>query len=417
MLEKPMVVYHVAEMGNWRDVVNQQLKLLRAVELHKDVRITFVGNNLVWLKDRCIVHGVQAEVVRHDPNVAHFETLAMLEIEKIAKTTDRPILYFHTKGVSNPGHSQKTDWRRVMEEWVIRRWRENLTHLKDHDAVGVSWWEHGEQHFSGNFWMANSNWIRRLPDFTAYHERKGYQRFSCEMWIGSAEWCKAYSLGCRNEILSWYPVGELMPPSYPKKFTAPVTVVIPTIPPRMSVLRRALESIENQTVQVESVIIEVDKNKEGAEINRNRALDKSKSLYTAFLDDDDEFYPDHVELLYNHAVKTDADLVFSFPQHLIGDEVPQEAPDWMRFGVPFDEVELRKGNYIPVTTLVKTELAKKARFKTSPGVPYEDWGFLLNMLDLGAKFEHLPERTWKYYNWGVGKPGLPGNTAGLADRW
>lgn len=195
---KPIVVYHVAAMGNWKDVIGEQLGLCKSVGLD-EITVTFVGEGLDWFIERACEIGVTVTIARSDLNTDHYETFAIMEIEKIAKETETPILYFHTKGVSNPDN-HKTHWRYLMNEWVIRRWEENLEHLKTHDAVGVNWWEHGFQHFSGNFWMANPSWIRTLPYFPEYHAAMNRVRYSCETWIGANgnPTCKAYSLGCKN---------------------------------------------------------------------------------------------------------------------------------------------------------------------------------------------------------------------------
>jgi hypothetical protein len=154
--------------------------------------------------------GVELTVVRSDPNTDHYETFAMLEIERLAKQPgccgaagllERPILSMHTKGVSAPGHEGKRIWRRAMEEYVVRRWRHNVQFIADgagYDAIGLNWHQHGQQHFSGNFWIARPDWIRRLPDYVAYHHALSLTRYTCEMWIGAQQWCRAYSLGCAD---------------------------------------------------------------------------------------------------------------------------------------------------------------------------------------------------------------------------
>jgi hypothetical protein len=42
--------------------------------------------------------------------------------------------------------------------------------------------------------------------------------------------------------------------------------------------------------------------------------------------------------------------------------------------------------------------------------PCEEWGLWLKLLDIGAKFSHLDQRTWCWH-W------HPGNTSGRGDRW
>jgi hypothetical protein len=197
MLEpKPIIVYHIASMGHWQDVVREQLGLLKEAGLD-DIRVTQVGDGTEWLLRAFAEHDLRMTLVQADQNIMHYETFALLEIERLAKVENVvcPILYLHTKGVSDPGHRGKQAWRRAMNEHVVRRWRENMRHLKNgYDAVGVGWMQHGEQHFSGNFWMANPDWIRRLPDYVGYHSAKNFVRYSCEMWIGAQQWCRAYSL-------------------------------------------------------------------------------------------------------------------------------------------------------------------------------------------------------------------------------
>lgn len=212
---RPIVVYHVAGMGDWKEVVDEQLQLLQSVGLTTDIRITYLGKEYDWLESRLKFFEIEAEIVANDPNLNHCETLAMMEVDRIAKeeNSDRPILYMHTKGVSNPGNVSKRAWRHLMEAWVIRRWRVNVTHLKQYDAIGVNWIQGGPQHFSGTFWIATSDWIRRLPIFKDYHIASGLHRYTCELWIGAAQWCKALSLGCKDEPF-WnfgYDYGRWMP--------------------------------------------------------------------------------------------------------------------------------------------------------------------------------------------------------------
>ena len=184
-----------------------------------------------------------------------------------------------------------------------------------------------------------------------------------------------------------------------------VTAVIPTIPPRRTLLRRALGSVLGQTQPVAAVSIAVDLNREGSAVTRTRALAAVATDWAAFLDDDDQWLPQHVELLAACAEATGADVVYPWPE-MVGAGDPR--PD--RFGVPFDADELRRGSYIPVTSLVRTELAQRVGFHYRPGSPYDDHAFYLGMLELGAKFVHLPQRTWIWHVEGQ-------NTSGRPDRW
>jgi hypothetical protein len=194
--------------------------------------------------------------------------------------------------------------------------------------------------------------------------------------------------------------------------THDISVVIPTIPPRAKKLRQAITSTLGQTLAPASIIIEIDHGHEGPAIVRNRALAKVTTEYVAFLDDDDQFRANHLELLHRCVEEHDADLVYPWFDVVSSRTTPGWDPLGM-FGVPFDREAIRQRNFIPVTVLARTKLLVAAGGfvnRSEVDATCEDWGCWLAMLDAGAKFVHLPERTW-IWNW------HDGNTSGLPDRW
>lgn len=188
-----------------------------------------------------------------------------------------------------------------------------------------------------------------------------------------------------------------------------VTVVIPSIPPRARLLRRALGSVAGQTRPPDAVSIAYDLAREGAAATRNRALAGARTEWVAFLDDDDQILPRHLEVLTECAADTGADVVYPWFE-VVGGADPL---GW--FGREFDPVALARANYVPVTVLARAELVRAVGgFQPRPGQPAdnpcEDWGCWLAMLAAGARFVHLPERTWRWHHHGA-------NTAGRPDRW
>lgn len=190
-----------------------------------------------------------------------------------------------------------------------------------------------------------------------------------------------------------------------------VTVVIPTHPGREELLTRALKSVEAQTRQVHDVVIINDVDRNGAAWARNEGLKRVETKWVAWLDSDDEFLPNHVDILYRAAWSENVDLVYSYPE-VRGHRDPLAVAHNGRWvcplGVPFgpeQERHLRTaGNFIPVTHLVRTELVRqvggfpKPYSEEFPGE--EDWGLLIRLLDAGARFYHVPKITWIYHIWG-----------------
>jgi hypothetical protein len=197
-----------------------------------------------------------------------------------------------------------------------------------------------------------------------------------------------------------------------------VTAVIPVHPARWRtpMMRRALRSVALQTVPVAGYSIAADLDGQGAGPTRDRALAAvpDDSEWVAFLDSDDEWDPLHIEELLAYAKISGADVVYPACR-VIHTKLGLLSPnhegfdEWGRPGKPFDAKLLRKRSYIPVTSLVRTSLAKQCRFTPPAGSHYDDWGFYVGLLDLGAKFVHLPEITWTWHHG-------PHNTSGQPDR-
>lgn len=192
-----------------------------------------------------------------------------------------------------------------------------------------------------------------------------------------------------------------------------ITVVIPTIPPRRAnMLHRALDSVLHQTTAPEEIIVEFDWWHHGSARTRNHALRKVSTPWVAFLDDDDEFLPDHLELLLGHARRTGAHMVypwFEIP------EVPWGCPWPEREGQPFKPELLDTQNTIPITVLARTDVLTlvggfQSKDPTNTESACDDWGTWIKLRDAGARIEHLNRRTWLWHWHGQ-------HTSGLGARW
>lgn len=193
-----------------------------------------------------------------------------------------------------------------------------------------------------------------------------------------------------------------------------VAVVIPTIPPRTKMLRRALASVLGQARDPDAVVVAVDHDAAGAGPTRNRAWRMADTEYVATLDDDDEFLPGHLGALMSTAERTGADVVYSW-FHLMGwPEATPGRPDPLAvkyngqlrhpLGVPFGDEQaahMRQHAFLPITGLIRRSLLEETGGCPTPGsrewprLDCEDWGMWLRLLDAGAKFVHHPERTWR----------------------
>lgn len=190
-----------------------------------------------------------------------------------------------------------------------------------------------------------------------------------------------------------------------------VTVVIPTIGEREQLLARAVASAQAQTWPCR-ILVQQDTYREGAATTRNKALERVDTEFVAWLDDDDELEPFHVEVCVAANRQYRADLAYP-GMTAVGGRDPLACPIngvlVNPFGVPFGPEQAYHlytiGNFIPITWVGRTETILRVGGFPQPtpdpskgsGRIEEDYGLLLKMLAVGARFVHVPVRTWKYY--------------------
>src|SRR5688572_11667236 len=152
-----------------------------------------------------------------------------------------------------------------------------------------------------------------------------------------------------------------------------ITACIATHPARLEnkLLARALRSVILQTHQPAAIIVSNDLAREGATANRQHILDAVQTDWMAWLDSDDEWYPDHLEKLWRTAEQTGAMFVFPWfdaPADPLG-----------HFGLPFNPAT---PHHTTITFLVKTEYARRVGFTHGHAegtFSNEDWGHLLGL--------------------------------------
>lgn len=187
-----------------------------------------------------------------------------------------------------------------------------------------------------------------------------------------------------------------------------ISVVIPTHPARVAngMTKRAVGSVLGQTRPAAAIIVEQDLLGAGAARTRDSGLQKVTTEWVAFLDSDDQFKKEHLQVLLDGAIESGADYVYSWyePIGFGADPLPH-------FGRPFDP---KNPTQTTVTTLVKTELAQEVGFRIPPadklinGERYgEDFQFTVEVIAKGGKIVHVPRRTWLWNYHGLNTSGLP----------
>lgn len=92
------------------------------------------------------------------------------------------ILYIHSKGASYDDERKKTNplcttefakqWTNRMHEYLIDNHEICLQNLNKKETDGIDFQEKPLPHYSGNFWWANSNYIKTLKSYIDFYESK-----------------------------------------------------------------------------------------------------------------------------------------------------------------------------------------------------------------------------------------------------
>ena len=208
--ESLRVFYHLACIGNWRDVFADQMAMLSRNGFHS-IELSVLGTaaDMRTVNATCARNEIDARIVLRCADVKLFETPTLRAIERYARDHEGYVLYLHSKGVSSPGDANKARWRELMMRELVENWEPCMRRLAHYDAIGVNWRDMPPlSHFCGNFWYASTAYLRTLADLQSYYDQPRYQiwdaindkRLGCEFWIGSAaEPPRVLSLVCRNE--------------------------------------------------------------------------------------------------------------------------------------------------------------------------------------------------------------------------
>ena len=167
-----IIYYHICELGNWKEIVKEQLDLIEKSKIpYHEIRIGFLGNveNIKpYLSDKI-------KLVYTSENIKEYEIPTINKLVDYCKETNENnhILYIHSKGAM----SNANNWRRLMNNWLIENWKMNIDCLKDgYDTCGIL---KMKDHYRGNFWWVNSHFIK----FYKKKINNSNNRLKAEFWL------------------------------------------------------------------------------------------------------------------------------------------------------------------------------------------------------------------------------------------
>jgi hypothetical protein len=194
---KIAIFYHLFQKNNWRNIFDEQMNKVCSSGLYAACDFIHLGING---NDDLPYNLPKFKINRNTILINESETLRSLW-DFCDKNEDYYVLYFYAKGVTHYGTHREyntNSWRLYLDYFNLHRWKDCVEKLKEYDTVGTEfikesnywdsekkWRAENNWHFSGNFWWANSNYVKKLnPDYLFSDEDKNLY-YRSEFWIGT----------------------------------------------------------------------------------------------------------------------------------------------------------------------------------------------------------------------------------------
>jgi len=326
-------------INDWKNILNNQLKLLKTCGLYDELTILFMyvyGDDKSYQEFLNSIQNyddlMKIEIIRINEN--NFEYPTLQSLYDFVKQENCYVLYFHLKGVWSSYKGQASldavnSWRNCLEYFNIEKWKNCVQKLEEgYDVVGSLYnYNEKEPLFSGNFWWASSEYIKKLPRLEYVYENDPdkdgtdpdwtWKRVECEKWINKIP-NKFYNFYIPKDYGFYYV--PLKQEDYRKDSNKnyKISVLIPTYN-RFNLLKESIQSVLNQNYDNFEILVchdgpsdeydkfknenkhdkifyfEVDRRNNYGAAQRNFMLSKVTGDYILHLDDDNIIYPNYFE--------------------------------------------------------------------------------------------------------------------------
>jgi hypothetical protein len=203
-MEKVIIFYHIFLYEGVNTIVDEQLRKLYNSDLYKNATIKIfindIYNGYYSLSDENmnLMKIITDDINYHKEH--YFEIYTHIKMFESSLITKGYYLYMHTKGVTRINHKDEihsqglysyknvNNWRNLMEHFCIEKWRDCILRIPNYDLVGCNYIPNNvlpgiPAHYSGGFWWAKSDFIKKLPNPNDFINDK-IDRFQAEFWIG-----------------------------------------------------------------------------------------------------------------------------------------------------------------------------------------------------------------------------------------
>lgn len=176
--------WHVFLTNHWYTIVSEQLRIILFSGLYErcqEISIGCIGNTVErdWLQ-RCFVNLYPKLKIKYwseRPEDYEYPTIRLIQQDHGFNVG----FYFHSKGVTHPTETAFNHWRGWLNEAILNQWEVHYNNIMSgYDVSSVNFLK-SPDHFSGNFFWFNREYINLLPlvDRMDWSYRWGPEQWIC----------------------------------------------------------------------------------------------------------------------------------------------------------------------------------------------------------------------------------------------
>lgn len=166
-------------------IVERQFELMQSSGLLDACTRVYIGYVSILPFSFTFIEHPKVEIIRHETFGQEGVTSCALKEYCDASEENLNIMYLHNRGGSRENNPASEDWTRMMEFFVIERWKYAMSTLESHFTCGCEMYSMQNRltsesvyHYSGNFWWSQSAYIKQLP-CPSFEDRYNQS----ELWI------------------------------------------------------------------------------------------------------------------------------------------------------------------------------------------------------------------------------------------
>ena len=189
---KNYIYFHICTLGPWKIVVNRLYqKIINSglIDIVEKINVVVLGNAVDQVK-KLLAHP-KVNIIYTSRNTGIYERKCLSLLQDHANKEDCRFMYIHSKGITKRDIGIN-DWIELLIYFNIEQHQQCIKGLEQFDTVGVNINTapknilrnatvkdpNKSYHYSGNFWWANSDYVRTLS------KTIGPKYLDPELWIG-----------------------------------------------------------------------------------------------------------------------------------------------------------------------------------------------------------------------------------------